>query len=282
MGEQWCLKGIYATCLTAQCMRKTASIATQNQQAQEFWVDLRPRYQQIKQFISDAIRNQTYAAGDKIPTEAELVEQFAVSRMTVNKALRDLVQEGLLVRYPGLGTFVAPPKAESPLAEIRNIAEEVRARGHQYASQVLALNEQQASERVAMQLGIPLHSRVFHSLIVHLENQLPIQLEERYVAASILPHYLQQDFTQKTPNQYLSEQYALSSMEHIVEAVLPSQPAQDYLKLAAHVPCLQVSRRTWSGERLISFAILTHPGDRYKLRSVMSLPAQHSANLAAC
>lgn len=243
-------------------------------------MDHRPRYQQIKQFIGDSIRNQRYTAGDKIPTEAELVEQFAVSRMTVNKALRDLVQEGLLVRYPGLGTFVAPPKAESPLAEVRNIAEEVRARGHQYTSHVLVLNEQAASELVAMQLGLPLQSRVFHSLIVHLENQLPIQLEERYVAANILPFYLQQDFTQKTPNQYLSEHYVLTSMEHIVEAVLPNKQAQHYLKLDAHFPCLQVSRRTWSGERLISFAILTHPGDRYKLRSVMNLPTQASERLA--
>ena len=243
-------------------------------------MDHRPRYQQIKQFIGDSIRNQRYTAGDKIPTEAELVEQFAVSRMTVNKALRDLVQEGLLVRYPGLGTFVAPPKAESPLAEVRNIAEEVRARGHQYTSHVLVLNEQAASELVAMQLGLPLQSRVFHSLIVHLENQLPIQLEERYVAANILPFYLQQDFTQKTPNQYLSEHYILTSMEHIVEAVLPNKQAQHYLKLHAHLPCLQVSRRTWSGERLISFAILTHPGDRYKLRSVMNLPTQASERLA--
>lgn len=260
-------------------MTKAATMSTQKY-PQEFWVDHRPRYQQIKQFIGDAIRNQQYAPGDKIPTEAELVEQFGVSRMTVNKALRDLVQEGLLVRYPGLGTFVSPPKAESPLAEVRNIAEEVRARGHQYTSQVLELNEQTASETVAMQLGIPLHSRVFHSLIVHLENQLPIQLEERYIAASVLPNYLQQDFTQKTPNQYLSEQYTLTSMEHIVEAVLPNKHAQHYLKLDAHLPCLQVSRRTWSGERLISFAVLTHPGDRYKLRSVMSLPAQNSENLA--
>ncbi|MFZ1387165.1 MAG: histidine utilization repressor [Thiolinea sp.] len=254
-------------------------MTTQNH-PQELWVDTRPRYQQIKQFISDAIRNQVYAAGDKIPTEAELVEQFGVSRMTVNKALRDLVQEGLLVRYPGLGTFVAQAKAESPLADVRNIAEEVRARGHHYSSQVLELKEQSATEPVAMQLGIPLHSRVFHSLIVHHENQLPIQLEERFVSAQVLPNYLQQDFTQTTPNQYLSEQYALTAMEHIVEAVLPNKHAQHYLGLAAHLPCLQVSRRTWSGERLISFAILTHPGDRYKLRSMVSLPTQNSKNLA--
>ena len=239
-------------------------------------MEQRPRYQQIKQFISDGIRNQRYAAGDKIPTEAELVEQFAVSRMTVNKALRDLVQEGLLVRYPGLGTFVATAKAESPLIEIRNIAEEVRARGHQYTSQVLALNEQAASELVATQLGIPQHSPVFHSLIIHYEDQRPIQLEERFVSASVLPQYLQQDFTQKTPNEYLSEHYALSSMEHIVEAVLPSKHAQHYLKLDAHLPCLQVSRRTWSGERLISFAVLTYPGDRYKLRSMLNLPSANT------
>lgn len=235
-------------------------------------MEQQPRYQQIKAFISQAIQNQRYQAGDQIPTEAELCEQFGVSRMTVNKALRDLVQEGLVVRYPGLGTFVAQAKAESPLVELRNIAEEVQARGHQYSSQVIELNELLATDPIALRLGIPTQSRVFHSLIVHLENQIPIQLEERYVPAALLPDYAKQDFTQKTPNQYLSQFFPATNIEHIVEAVLPDKKAQHLLTIAAGVPCLQVSRRTWSGERLISSATLLHPGDRYKLRAFMTLP----------
>lgn len=231
----------------------------------------RPRYQQIKRFIQSAIQDQRYPAGAQIPTEAELCAQFAVSRMTVNKALRDLVQEGLLVRYPGLGTFVSSIKAESPLADLRNIADEVKARGHDYSNQVIELNEQVASESIALRLGIPAQSRVFHSLIMHLENQIPIQLEQRYVSAQLLPDYLQQDFSQQTPNQYLSQHYPPTAIEQLVTAVHPDKRAQHLLSIPANLPCLQVSRRTWSGERLISAAFLLHPGDRYTLKAMVQL-----------
>ncbi|EXJ11245.1 MULTISPECIES: histidine utilization repressor [Nitrincola] len=234
-------------------------------------MDRQPRYQQIRQYISDAIRAKQFVSGDRIPTEAALQAQFSVSRMTVNKALRDLVQEGLLVRYPGLGTFVSDAKAESPLTDIRNIAEEVQLRGHVYSCDVIKLEAVLASEWVAMRLGVMAGSRVYHSLILHKENSVPIQLEDRYVSADLVPHYLAQDFLAQTPNQYLSATCPATDIEHIVEAVLPDEKVRAYLQVDATMPCLQVSRRTWSGERLISFALLTHPGSSYKLRSVVRL-----------
>ncbi|MCP8686091.1 histidine utilization repressor [Marinobacterium sedimentorum] len=235
----------------------------------------KPRYQQIKSFILDGIKQQTYRPGGKIPTENELAQQFAVSRMTVNKAIRDLVQDNMLVRYPGLGTFVSDAKAESPLADIKNIAEEVRQRGHDYSCRIVKLRETAASESVAMQMGIPIGTPVYRSVIVHLENALPIQLENRYVIASSVPGYLEQDFTQHTPNEYLSRMCPISSIEHIVEAVLPSEQVQELLDIDANTPCIQVNRRTWSDNRLISFASLTHPGTRYKLRSITTLSSSH-------
>ncbi|NVK40633.1 MAG: histidine utilization repressor [Oceanospirillaceae bacterium] len=228
----------------------------------------KPRYQQIKSFILDGIKQQTYRPGSKIPTETELAQQFEVSRMTVNKAIRDLVQDNLLVRYPGLGTFVSDTKAESPLADIKNIADEVRQRGHQYSNRLVSLKETAASETVAMQMGVPMGTPVYRSVIVHQENGLPIQLENRYVIASAVPGYLEQDFAEHTPNEYLVKMCPISSIEHIVEAVLPSDKAQELLDIDANTPCIQVNRRTWSDGRLISFATLTHPGTRYKLRSI--------------
>ncbi|EON93654.1 GntR family transcriptional regulator [Marinobacter lipolyticus SM19] len=231
----------------------------------------KPRYQQIKSYILDGIEQQKYTPGSRIPTEHQLAEQFGVSRMTVNKAIRDLVQEHLLVRYPGLGTFITDAKAESPLAEIRNIAEEVRQRGHDYSCHVMKLEETAANETVAMQMGMPIGTRVYHSVIVHLENNLPIQLEDRFVAAALVPGYIGQDFTQATPNEYLSKNCPISSIEHIVEAVLPDARVQKLLEIDSSTPCIQVGRRTWSDGRLISFACLTHPGPRYKLRSITTL-----------
>lgn len=228
----------------------------------------KPRYQQIKQFIVDGIHRGTYVPGDKIPTEVELAGQFEVSRMTVNKAIRDLVQDHLLIRYAGLGTFVTAAKAESPLLEIRNIAEEVRQRGHHYSGSVVTLEQILANDDIALQMGTPVGTPLFHSMIVHSENELPIQLEQRYVIASLVPGYLDQNFTALTPNEYLSRVCPISSIEHIVEAVLAAKDEQKLLAIDAGTPCILVNRRTWSDHRLVSFARLTHPGPRYKLRSL--------------
>ncbi len=230
-----------------------------------------PRYQQIKSFILNGVLQQQYPSGSKIPTEAQLVKQFGVSRMTVNKAIRDLVQENILTRHPGIGTFVAKPKAESPLIDIKNIAEEVRQRGNVYSCKIIKLVATTAYEDIAMQMGVPIQTPIFHSIIVHLEDAIPIQLEDRYVIVSLAPEYINQDFTALTPNEYLSNICPISNVEHIVEASLPCRETQKHLNINEMTACLIVNRRTWSDGRLVSLACLTHPGTRYKLKSITSL-----------
>ena len=232
---------------------------------------IRPRYQQIKDAICDAIRDRTYKAGGQIPPEQELARQFGVSRMTANRAIRELVDAGVLVRHQGMGTFVASVRAESPLLEIRNIADEVRGRHHVYSNELCRLEEVRADAALAGRLGIRIGERAFHSLIVHRENGRPIQLEDRFVNAAIAPDYLAQDFGTRTPNQYLSELFPLSEIEHIIEAVLPDAQTRNLLQIDAATPCLLVNRRTWSDGRLISCARLVHPGDLYRLSSRSTL-----------
>ncbi|MGF1684770.1 histidine utilization repressor [Photobacterium minamisatsumaniensis] len=226
-----------------------------------------PRYVQIKCYLNDKISSRSWPPGHKIPTEIELSEQFNVSRMTANKAIRDLVKEGLLKRTPRVGTFVCHKKAESPLMEIRNIAEEVKQRGHDYASDVIKQITIQASDDIALRLGVKHGTRVYFTQIVHFENNTPIQLEERWVNPDFVPDYIQQDFSQQTPNEYLVQTCPLSDIEHTVEALLPNQRVADLLHVTSQCPCLLLNRRTWSNHKLISTALLYHPGDKYKLSS---------------
>lgn len=232
-----------------------------------------PIYIQIKQHIEQKILSGEWSVGQKIPTELELTEQFSVSRMTVNKAIRDLVADGKVERTPRRGTFVCLPKekAESPLLDIRNIAEEVNQRGQKYHSEILQHISVQANEHIATQLGVMLDSRVFYSEITHFADGVPIQLEIRWVNALFAPNYLQQDFTKQTPNQYLSNNCPLSAIEHTVEAI-PAEPnIKTTLELNDNEPCLLLNRRTWSGNQLISVAKLYHPASRYKLSSKILL-----------
>ncbi|RLB73414.1 MAG: histidine utilization repressor [Deltaproteobacteria bacterium] len=228
---------------------------------------VQPRFQIIKNFIVKAIGDRTYLPEAQIPTEYELAKMFSVSRMTANRAVKELVAEGKLIRYQGRGTFVAKIQAESPLLEIRNIADEIRERHNVYSNEQYELEEEAADKVLAGLLGIAVGDPVFHSLIVHKENGCPLQLAERYVNAKIVPEYITQDFSVITPSQYLSELFPLSEVEHIVEAIVPNLVEQKLLGISAETPCLLVNRRTWSDNRLISYARLIHPGNLYRLSS---------------
>ncbi|WP_258231408.1 histidine utilization repressor [Achromobacter pulmonis] len=224
-----------------------------------------PLYAQVKQMIAQQIRSGAWPAHHRVPSEAELVDELGYSRMTINRALRELTAEGLLVRMQGVGTFVAQPKARSALFAVNNIADEIAARNHRHHSRVLRLAEEPAEGEQALALDIRPGQPVFHSIIVHYEDDLPIQLEDRYVSVKLAPGYLQQDFTQSTPYEYLTRVAPLTEGEHIVEAILARPRECQLLQIERGEPCLLIRRRTWSGERPVTLARLIHPGSRHRL-----------------
>ncbi len=224
-----------------------------------------PHYQRVKRMIADRIAAGGWHAGDRISSEAELVRSFGVSRMTINRALRELTLEGLLTRVQGVGTFVASAKPQAALFEVRNIAEEIAERGHQHRADIISLKAEPATDEIAASFGLKPGSRVFHSVLLHRENELPVQIEDRFVDPRLVPAYLEQDFTRQTPYVYLTAIAPISEAEHIIEAVLPSAAERKLLKIDAHEPCLQLTRRTWSGGRPVSHVRLIYPGSRYRL-----------------
>ncbi len=221
-------------------------------------------YERVKQLIVSQIKGGRWQEGDQIPSENQLVNALGLSRMTINRALRDLTAEGVLNRVMGVGTFVAPTKAASPLFEVKNIADEISQRGHRHRTEVVFVRAEEA-EPGHPALGNDLGGKVFHSLIVHFEDDVPIQVEDRYVNPAEAPQYLEQDFTKQTPNTYLSEVAPLERGEHVVEAVLASAEECRLLGVARSEPCLLIRRRTWSHSGLVSSARLIHPGSRSRL-----------------
>lgn len=225
----------------------------------------RPRYVEIKRFVQHAIERGEIKPGDRILSEAELVQRFGVSRMTANRALRELQDAGIVKRLPGVGSFVAEPTPIGQMIEIRNIANEIRARGHEYGARVIQNLAKRADAHSASLLGISVGTRIFHSIIVHYEAGVPLQLEERYVLSTIAPDYTSVDFTQTTPNEYLTRVAPLERVEHRVRAVMPDRRTAELLEMAVSEPVLVMTRQTWSRSRLVSHAWLTHPGDRFEL-----------------
>ncbi len=224
-----------------------------------------PIYQRVKQAIISQVTEGVWKANQRVPSESELVNELGVSRMTINRALRELTSEGYLIRMQGVGTFVAEMKGYTAMLEVHNIAEEIAQRGHRHSSKILLLHELKAEPEQAEGLGLVSGQIIYHSLIVHYENELPVQLEDRLVNPFMVPDYLNQDYHSQTPYTYLMRVAPLTAGEHIVEAVLPDRHQCQYLSLDEHEPCLLIRRQTWSDAKIVTYAKLLYPGSRYKL-----------------
>lgn len=224
---------------------------------------MKPAYTQVKDFIQQHIASGEWRPGDPVPSEAALMQQFGISRMTVNRALRELTQEGMVVRVQGSGTFVAELHRVASNLTIRDIQEEVVERGHVHTAKVLLLQAEKAAPELAKTLDLRANARVFHSVLVHLENGVPIQFEDRYVNPVCAPSYLDTDFTQTTPTHLLLTEAPLTEASYSIEASLPTPEQARHLGISVREPCLVQVRRTVSGAHVASVVRLVYPGSRY-------------------
>lgn len=225
----------------------------------------KPRYQQLKDLVIGQISSGELGPGDRVPSENVLVETMDVSRMTANRALRELNDEGYVERIAGRGTFVSDFRSQSHLLEVQNIAAEIEGRGHSHSSTVVRQSRQHARGEVARALHVDQGTDIFHLLLVHYENNAPVQVEDRHVLASFAPACLDQDFEVVTPSAYLTSVAPLQEAEQVVRASMPNSAVRQQLKMDDDEPSLVVIRRTWSKGRPVTFARLHHPGSRYEL-----------------
>jgi len=231
-----------------------------------------PLYEQVKDHVLGRIRSGEWPPGARVLSEHELVRELKVSRMTANRAIRDLVQSGVLSRIAGLGTFVADLRAVGHPLQIRSIATEIAERGHVHRAQVISTGKVPPSAQVRSQLALAAKARsVFRSLIVHFEDDQPLQVEDRYVNPAVAPDFLSVDFAAVTTHDYLMNVAPLERVEHVVRAVVPTPEVRALLRQPEHSAVMLIERTTWSRADRASFALLHHAGDRFALRGVFDL-----------
>jgi GntR family transcriptional regulator, histidine utilization repressor len=114
--------------------KKAETLASRN-------ADAAPMYEKVKAYVLERVVRGELGVGECVPSENELVRTLGVSRMTVNRALNDLTAEGLLMRTPGVGTFVTPKLPQAHPLKIRNIADEIKALGHEHEAKILASDQ---------------------------------------------------------------------------------------------------------------------------------------------
>ncbi|AYD03712.1 UTRA domain-containing protein [Neorhizobium sp. NCHU2750] len=222
-----------------------------------------PLYEQIKTHVLDRIADGTFRPGSKLPSDNQLASELGTSRLTANRALRELTASGVLKRVNGVGTFVAQPRASSTFVLVHNIADDIRRRGDSLSIRTHKVELAKVTGELAPHLGLSAGAPIFHSLIVYCANESPVQLEDRFVSPEFAPDFLAQDFGLKSTTDYLQSIALPTRIEHEIQAALPNASEARLLEVKSSDPCLVVSRRTWVGAAVTTFTRFIHPGTRH-------------------
>jgi len=224
-----------------------------------------PVYDQIKQAILRHIHSGDWPTGHRIPAEADLAAHFQTARMTVNRALKELTEDGLIIRRRRAGSFVAAPPSPSALLEIVDMSVAIPARGQSYGYQCLLNESVEADEDTARRMCVDIGDQMQHLICRHSADEAYVELEERWINLAVLPQAADQDFSDHGPGSWLLQASPWTEAEHIVSAINADGDQSRWLDIDRGVACLVLERRTFLDNQVVTFARLTHPGKRHVL-----------------
>ena len=224
-----------------------------------------PLYHQLKEILKEKIESRDWGQGEKLPSENELITQYNISRNTVKKALDDLVQDGLLNRIQGKGTFVSKPKLEQSLTGFYSFSKVMRAQGLQPKDIILSIEKKAAKLSIARQLQIPEGESVIELKRLRCANDEPIILETSYIPCDLVKELSKQDLEDTSLYDYMEQNFNIyvTSAKEIFEPVLIRDYESHYLEVEEGFPALLLDRIAYnSDKRPVEFCRSIVRGDR--------------------
>ena len=168
-----------------------------------------PRYAQLKEIIRERIHRQEWLPGSALPSERVFVEQYGMSRMTVRQALTELVNEGIVYREQGKGTFVNQSPHQAPSLRLSGFTELTKAQGQQPTTKVLSAQMWSADEVVATRLRINHGQLVFRLHRLRFANGKPLALELAHLSFIGCELLLEDDLEHHSLYRLLERKYGL-------------------------------------------------------------------------
>jgi GntR family transcriptional regulator len=203
-------------------------------------------YHQILQGLTGRIESGEIGVGDRLPSEADLVAEFGVSRTTARRALDELRRQGLVRREPGRGTFLASPRLRSNLAYLHSFSEEIERWGYTPGARLILQEERAADEEVAARLGVEVGERVLFVRRLRLADERPIFVCDSHLPIERFPALKDADYGTVSLTRLLEERTG-RKVEHARQWIGAATAAEDVavlLEIQAGVPVLMIRRVT--------------------------------------
>nr|WP_281063576.1 GntR family transcriptional regulator [Halobacillus andaensis] len=225
-----------------------------------------PMYYQIEENVKQRIANEEFKRGEAIPSERELSESYEVSRMTVRQAITNLVNEGILYRRKGRGTFVAEEKIAQPLQGMTSFTEDMKSRGMKPESRLLSLQIKTAPAEISQKLHLESSSQVVKIDRIRYADQEPMAIETTYLSVRKFPD-LTEDIVKKSLYDYIEKDkgYTIEKATQMIEAVIAGEKQADLLGVEAGQALLHIERNSYlSDGSPFEVVISDYRADRYK------------------
>lgn len=228
----------------------------------------KPLYEQLKDILKQKIMAGELKPGEALPGERQLMDTYGVSRVTVRQAISELVNEGLLYRHHGKGTFVAPKRIERPLARLLGVAEELALEGMQIEIKVIKTGAVDPTLEIRKELQLPDGETVFLVTRLIVAEQQPLLLDRSYFPPTIGQLLQNMDLSRDLIYTQLELYgYKIYNAEQRISAGRASREEATYLKCKIGSPMLVVKRTTYvEGGLPIAFSHTIYRGDRYEYR----------------
>lgn len=215
-------------------------------------------YREIKQIVIERIQNQTWELDSFLPTEVELAEEFSTTRTTVNRALRELADEGYLERKRKYGTKVLRAPVAQAKFSIPLIRAEITATGADYRYSLIRRAEMTVPDWLASRMKCCADQKAVHIRCLHYANSRPFQFEDRWIMVDTVPDVVDQSFTDIGPNEWLVRTIPFSDVEHCFYAARADQTLAEFLSANTSDPIFVSERLTWLKSNPVTFARLYH------------------------
>ncbi|MFV0333902.1 MAG: GntR family transcriptional regulator [Tropicimonas sp.] len=219
--------------------------------------------------ITRKIVDGIWKPGHRLDREVELAAQYNVSRMTVNKVLTQLAQEGYITRRKRLGTVVARPRAQSAVMAISNVGEEVAALGRSYRwariSRAAGVRAVADCRRLGLVGGGAAEGGLLFVRGLHYADAEPFCLEARAINLAVVPDATGMAFEAEVPGAWLVETMPWTDAHHQVRALNATGEEARRLGLVEGTACLEIRRKTRIGENWVTSVRLLYPGAAHQL-----------------
>lgn len=227
-----------------------------------------PLYYQLKTIILELIENEEYKAGDPIPTEREFCDIHSISRMTVSKTINSLINEGLLYRERGKGTFVVHKKENHRLSTLLSFTEDMQKKGMQVETTILEFKREQATKKLEKELSLHGQNKdVFKITRLRSSNDGPYALEKVYLAAYLCDDLTEEMIDQKSLYGVLDKHFncKLEYAYQTIEPIMVSEYESEVLEVERDALALLFARKTFlKNDVPIEVTRAIYRSDRYK------------------